>query len=160
MGDFIHFHSFRFYYMLMIYRCDFTSRIILLSYRSVYVAACWKSMLRWINSHLIFTSSILEFIIFHQICFSCVFSFKELPSYSPGCSNQALGVLLSIFLFLNQVLRGHTSQYLLNQPTSSLATTIVHTTITYVSYLKSCKNSFLTVLSASRLFFFQSVCTF
>ena len=114
LGVFIHFHSFRFYYMLMIYRCDFTSQIILLSYRSVYVAACWKSMLRWINSHLIFTLSILEFIIFHQICFSCVFSFKELPSYSPGCSNQALGVLLSFFLFLNQVLRGHTSQYLLN----------------------------------------------
>lgn len=144
--------------MLMIYRCDFTSQIILLSYRSVYVAACWKSMLRWINSHLIFTLSILEFIIFHQICFSCVFSFKELP-YSPGCSNQALGVLLSFFLFLNPVLRGHTSQYLLNQPTSPLAITVVHTTITYVSYLKSC-NSFLTVLSASRLFFFQSVCTF
>ena len=85
------------------------------------------------------------------------FSFKELPSYSPGCSNQALGVLLSFFL--NQVLRGHTSPYLLNQFTSSLATNMVHTTITYVSYLKYC-NSFLTVLSASRLFFFQSVCTF
>lgn len=73
LGDFIHFHSFRFCYMLMIYRCDFTSRIILLRYKSIYVASCWKSRLRWINSHLIFTLSILAFIIFHQICFSCVF---------------------------------------------------------------------------------------
>lgn len=79
LGDFIHFHSFIFCYMLMIYRCDFTSRIILLSYKSICVSFLLKNLcLDRIDSQISYSPlSILEFIIFHQICCSCVFFFFQ-----------------------------------------------------------------------------------
>lgn len=85
-------------YILMIYRYDFISWVILLSPRSSFVAAFWKFLLGYINRHLRFILSIPEFIILPQSCFSCIFSFQGIILSSqllkPDCASPFLTLTL------------------------------------------------------------------